>query len=352
MAKRKHPSKLVSDAKAAEAQLELSKAQTEAAKWRRRYKDAMTSASSYQEQVELLLGIQGKPPIQTFEISNNHISYDVAVVIPATDWHVEERISLETTNGKNHFNLGEAEDRIKRFYTKALRLIQWQQRLAPVGEIWHPLLGDLMSGYIHEELTETNQLSPTEASLFLQEMLCSGINLLLRKTKLPINIPTCVGNHGRTTPRKRIKTSAQNSFEWLLYMTLAKYYAKNKRVHWMVGRGYHNTQEIMGRLVRFHHGDGLRYQGGVGGITIPVNKAISQWDKAKSVDFDIFGHWHTFFWGYNKWIACGSLMGYSEYSVEIKAEHQHPTQTFIVIDRRYGVTVAVPIFVTSAGKKK
>ncbi|GAI55192.1 unnamed protein product, partial [marine sediment metagenome] len=105
-------------------------------------------------------------------------------------------------------------------------------------------------------------------------------------------------------------------------MTLAKYYAKNKRVHWMVGRGYHNTQEIMGRKVRFHHGDGLRYQGGVGGISIPVNKAIAQWDKVQVVDFDIFGHWHTFLPHYPKWVSCGSLMGYSEFSVEIKAEFQ------------------------------
>jgi len=351
MTKRK-PKDLVSDAKTQDIQLELSRAKTEAARWRRRYKDAIASASSYQEQVEFLLGVAGKPPTQDFQIPVGKPSSGVAVVVPATDWHVEERISLESTNGKNHFNLEEAEKRIKRFYGKILHLIQWQQRLAPVAEIWHPILGDLLTGYIHEELIETNELSPTEASLFLQEMICSGIDLLLRKTKLPIYVPTCVGNHGRTTPRKRIKTSAQNSFEWLLYMTLAKFYAKNNRIHWMIGRGYHNTQRIMGRRVRFHHGDGLRYQGGVGGITIPVNKAIAQWDKAQAVDADVFGHWHTFLWGYNKWICCGSLMGYSEYSVEIKAEHQHPTQTFIVIDRRYGVTVAAPIFVTSAKREQ
>jgi len=184
----------------------------------------------------------------------------------------------------------------------------------------------------------------------LQEMICSGIDFLLRKTRLPIYMPTCVGNHGRTTPRKRIKTSYKNSYEWLLYMTLAKYYSATSRVRWMVGKGYHNTQEIMGRKVRFHHGDGLRYQGGVGGISIPVNKAIAQWDKVQVVDFDIFGHWHTFLPHYPKWVSCGSLMGYSEFSVAIKAEFQHPTQTFIVIDRNYGMTLATPIFLEKAGK--
>ena len=191
---------------------------------------------------------------------------------------------------------------------------------------------------------ETNALSPVEAVVFLRDMICSGIDLLLRETYLPIFIPTCVGNHGRTTVKKRIKTSCKNSYEWLLYMTLARHYEGNPRVKFSVGTGYHNTQEIMGRKVRFHHGDGLRYMGGVGGISIPVNKSIAQWDKVSPADFDIFGHWHTFLTYYPKWVSCGSLMGYSEYSVEIKADFQHPTQAFIVIDRKYGLVQSTPIF--------
>jgi len=349
--KKRNAKKLVNDAQIASTDLALAKATTEAARWKRKWKDAVATAASLEEQMELLIGIQGTPAIQKFEQLKKGGSRGVAVVVPATDWHVEERVSREATNGKNEFNLSIAEARIKRFYQKILELIDWQRNLAPVKELWHPLLGDLMSGYIHEELMESNSLSPTEACLFLQEMICSGIDLLRREVKLPIIIPTCVGNHGRTTPRKRIKTSHKNSYEWLLYMTLAKYYHANKASPWwIVGKGYHNTQEIMGRKVRFHHGDGLRYQGGIGGISIPVNKAVAQWDKVQVVDFDIFGHWHTFLSHYPKWVSCGSLMGYSEFSVEIKAEFQHPTQTFIVIDRDYGMTLATPIFLEKAGK--
>lgn len=345
---RRKPSKLVSDAGRATAEILLAKTQAETAKWKRKCKDALTLAAGLERQMQMLAEMPKVPAIQQFASIPKGKSRGVAVVVPATDWHVEERIELETTNGKNEFNLDVAEDRIKQFYQKVLRLIDWQNHLAPVVEIWHPLLGDLLSGHIHEDLVESNSLSPTEACVFLQEMICSGIDFWLKKTKLPIFIPTCVGNHGRTTPKKRIKTSCRNSFEWLLYTTLAKYYAKNRRVHWSVGRGYHNTVEIMGRKVRFHHGDNLRYQGGVGGISIPVNKAIAQWDKVEVVDFDVFGHWHTYLTNYPKWVACGSLMGYSEYSVAIKAEFQHPTQTFMVIDRNYGMTLSTPIFLTKA----
>lgn len=344
MSKRK-PIDLVNDATIEGHDLELAKVKTEVAKWQRKHKEATRTAVEMEARADVLLGLTDPPPIQQFKRVRKTKSGTVAVVVPASDWHVEERVFSASVNGKNHFDICVAERRIKVFYQKVLEMIEWQNHQATVGELWHPILGDLLSGYIHEELLETNTLSPTEACVFLQEMICSGINLWLRETKLPIYIPTCCGNHSRTTAKKRIKTNHRNSFEWLLYMTLAKYYASNRRVTWMVGEGHHNIQTIMGRKVRFHHGDGLRYNGGVGGITIPVNKAIDKWQKITTCDFDIFGHWHQYLYHYPSWVSCGSLIGYSEYALEVcKAEFQHPTQAFIVIDRGLGISLCTPIY--------
>ena len=321
------------------------------AAWRKRYEQALIENIELNKRMDAIVSLNSGIVPKTIKPKAGSKPEGVAVIAPATDWHVEETIFPEAVNFKNEFNLNEAEARIGRYYRKIVELMDWQSYLAPISELWHPLLGDLLTGYIHEELLETNSLSPTEACVFLQEMICSGVDFLLKNTRVPIFIPTCVGNHGRTTIKKRIKTSFKNSYEWLLYKTLEKHYARNSRVCFMVGQGYHNIQTVMGRKVRFHHGDGLRYNGGVGGITIPVNKSIAQWNKSVPVDFDIFGHWHTFLANYPTWISCGTLMGYSEFSVEIKADFQHPTQTFIVIDRRYGLTQATPIFLTKPSRE-
>lgn len=333
-------------------ELILAKTRTDTALWKRRYNEAIRAGLAIQRQMDAITGLGGVPVIQKFKRPGRLKSNRVAVVVPASDWHVEERVEKEAVNGKNEFNIKIAEERIKVFYTKVPELIDWQEHQVLVAEIWHPLLGDLLSGYIHEELIETNAMSPTEACVFLQEMICSGIDFWLKETKLPIILPTCCGNHSRTTARKRIKTNYANSFEWLLYVTLAKFYRNNSRVTWLIGRGYHNIQTIMGRKVRFHHGDGLRYMGGVGGITIPVNKAIAQWQKVNTVDFDIFGHWHQFLWNYPTWVCCPALIGYTEFSVEIKAEFQHPAQAFIVIDRGLGMPLAYPIYLTKPWRKR
>ena len=357
---RRKPSKVVADAKHETTELAIAKAKNDVKKWRAKYRDAVDQSVELEQRLDAAMSIKfaasikrpAKKARSRIVAMRNVKRSGVAAIAPATDWHVEERIFPEGVNGKNSFDIKEAEKRIRRFYQQILELIEHQNHLARVVELWHPLLGDLLTGYIHEELMETNELSPTEAVAFLQDMISDGVNLLLRETKLPIFIPTCVGNHGRTTIKKRIKTSFKNSYEWLLYKWLERSYASNSRVTFFVGEGYHNVQNVVGRKVRFHHGDGLRYNGGVGGITIPVNKSVAQWNTVDPVDLDVFGHWHTFLVNYPTWISCGSLMGYSEYSVEIKASFQHPTQTFIVLDSDYGVVEAKPIFLTDAWRKR
>jgi hypothetical protein len=101
--------------------------------------------------------------------------------------------------------------------------------------------------------------------------------------------------------------------------------------------------DVFGVRLRFHHGDGIKYGGGVGGITIPVNKAIAQWNRAHYADLDIVGHYHQFFDGGN-FIANGSVIGWSPYSLWIKASFEPPQQAFFLLDSKYRrKTVVAPI---------
>ena len=87
----------------------------------------------------------------------------------------------------------------------------------------------------------------------------------------------------------------------------------------------------------------MRYQGGVGGIFIPVNKAIAQWNRFKKAYLDIFGHFHQFIDGGN-FICNGSIIGYGPFSLLIKAAYEPPRQSFLLIDKNRGKTIVAPIF--------
>ena len=204
------------------------------------------------------------------------------------------------------------------------------------------VLGDLISGYIHEELVEENQLGPMEAVLKVRDHLQGGIRFLKKEVKCKsFRVVACYGNHGRITKKKRHGSAYKTSLEWLLYLMLA---AEDEEVKWEVARGYHNIVDVKGNLVRAHHGDAMRYLGGSGGITIPVNKAVDKWNKGRRVGYDVFGHWHQFMRSWD-WVCCGSLIGYNAFAVSIKAEFQPPTQTFMVFDRNKGLVSAEPVFV-------
>ncbi len=275
-----------------------------------------------------------KPPrLKSVERRPRHKSRSTAsAIISLGDWHVEERVDAKVCSGLNHFDLDIAEKRIHTTFERAVEQLETEQQISNIQEIVLGFLGDHITGAIHEELLESNYLSPCEASLFAQEGMMWGIAYLLKNTSLPIRVVTCNGNHGRTTQRKRISTSHKNSYEWLTYQQTSKFYRNEPRVWWQIGTGYHNYLDVQGKVVRFHHGDAIKYQGGVGGITIPVLKAISSWDRAKHADLDIFQHWHQQLF-HRKFIAGNCLIGYNAYALEIKADYSPPSQTLVVIDK-------------------
>lgn len=264
-------------------------------------------------------------------------------IILASDWHCEESVNPDIVNGKNEFDLEIADRRITKFFQSSLRMIEIWRAGTKIDSCVLALLGDFFSGYIHEELKELNALSPTHAVKWVQERIAAGIDMLLKEGKFKeIIIPCCMGNHGRTIMKKPASTMYRNSYEWLMYNNLAMKYDKNKRVKFLISDGYHNIMKIFDTRVRFHHGDGMRYLGGVGGISIPVNKSITAWNASDPCDLDIFGHFHQLK-DSGDWICNGSLIGYNGYALSIKARFETPKQALVMIEKKRGRTACLPI---------
>ena len=116
----------------------------------------------------------------------------------------------------------------------------------------------------------------------------------------------------------------------------------NERVKFVLQEGYHIYLKVYDKMIRFHHGHNIKYQGGVGGLSIPLNKAISQWDKAVRADLSVCGHWHQRK-DFGNAMVNGSLIGYNAYAVSIKADYEKPQQTFFLLDRDRGKTIVAPI---------
>lgn len=294
---------------------------------------------------EKLAAISISKSPQTIKIKTPPHSKSLSAVpfIIASDWHVEEEVKPATVNGLNSFNLKEADNRIAMFFNNSIRLLEKESRDIKVDTVVLALLGDFISSNIHEELSENCQLRPIEAIVWVQERLIAGIKLLLSKTKYDFVIVCHSGNHSRITKKIHNSTEAGNSLEYLMYKNIEAVFAGNKRIKMIVAEGYHSYLNLYGRTIRLHHGHGIKYGGGIGGIFIPTYKAIAQWNKAKKADLDIMGHFHQLKNGGN-FICNGSLIGWSAYCVRIKADFERPLQKFFMFASNGFVIGEYPIF--------
>jgi hypothetical protein len=263
----------------------------------------------------------------------------------AGDWHAEENVRPEQVNGLNRFNLEIADKRITKFYQNVALVLEINRHGVDIPTIIHPLLGDFFSGHIHEDLAEITELSPTESVKWLVRRLEGGIRYLLDQADPKrLILPCTIGNHSRTTKKPRVSTAQKHSLEWLMYHWLADRFEHEKEVEFTIAEGYHLMVDCHGLQMRIHHGDWMNYQGGIGGLSIPLLKAIAQWDTSIRADIDVIAHWHQFR-DYGKAVVNGSLIGWSPYSIKIKAAFEPPTQAFFLVDAEHRrKTMCTPIF--------
>ena len=266
----------------------------------------------------------------------------------ASDLHIEERVDLQKTNGLNEHSLEISEEKMYKYWRNVVSLVKMTQMKTDVVShvLW--LGGDLFSGWIHEDLVPGSECSPTEAIVLLRKWITSGIQYLESSLDVPrIIVPCNFGNHGRTTMRPRIATAKECSYEWMLYQMLQEDFSKNKRVEFIVPEGEFTYLTLCpGYRIRFTHGDSVRYGGGIGGLSIPLNKRIAKWDEGIYANLTVLGHLHQAA-DFGRAIVNGSLIGYSEYALHIAASPEPAQQMFFAVDlERRQKTIVCPIHVT------
>lgn len=291
-----------------------------------------------------IMNAAGEPAVYEITPSRSKGDVEAAVIMVASDWHVEEIVEPGSVNNLNEYNPEISERRAQKFFRSGMRLTNIMQKDVRVGTIVLPLLGDFITNDIHPELAENNAQLPVEAIMTAQSYIASGIAFLLEHFDGKLVIPCHSGNHGRTTHKVHMASEHGHSLEFFMYQNLAKFFRSEDRVYFEIPQAYHSYLRIYDQTVRFHHGHSILFYGGVGGIYIPVNKAISQWNQAHRADLDIFGHFHQMRDGH-RFLSNGSLIGYNAFGLRIKAEYEPPRQAFTVIDNKHGRTATWPILV-------
>ncbi len=322
---------------------ELARLRAEVATLRGRYTAALGQIDRERERADALAGlkgIEGKRPAIKASKGKRH---PATMVVLLSDIHCEETVRPETVNGLNAFDLDVCDARINELSERFFTLLDHERQLCRIDRVCVWLGGDLISGMIHPELAEENSLHPLAALRWIGERLRGFLDAVADNAKEVLVVTSC-GNHGRTTEKLRTN-EADTSYEHHLYVTMAAA-EQRKNVAWQIGEGHLNYVDLDGFAIRFMHGHAVRFQGGIGGIHVPLNKAIAAWDSTRRADLTCLGHWHQFSWSRSgRYVTNGSVIGPSAYSVRIKASYEPPCQAAFVVDHhRREVTRAYPVF--------
>lgn len=266
-----------------------------------------------------------------------------------SDVHFEEAVSKAMTNGNNEYNPTIATERLMRFFENFLLLVEKERFHSDIKVACIGFLGDFITGHIHDDLIESNHLSPLEAISEVQKVLIKGLEYLVEYGNFDKIIVPCVpGNHGRTTSKKRFATGYKNSFEMHMYDNLQLFfsrYSKGKdKIEFLTSQNELVYKDFFDYTVRFGHGDHFGYgNGGTG----PLIKWLSEMNKQKHADMTFIGHWHKILLEpTSDAMVNGSVIGLNSYAMQFGGYNTRPQQIFALLDQKKGFTMRTHIEVT------
>lgn len=298
-----------------------------------------------QRSLEKYVNIEGYDPkkfaIQTPEKKGAH---EAAVILQWSDWHVEETVLSTTVNGLNSYDIPLAKKRCTAIFKNGLKLIDIQRAGVDIKDLVIHLGGDFITGYIHPEGEQTNELSPINACKYAIDLLVSGIEYYLSNGGFnQIRIVCSRGNHGRTTKKMQSNDFEMNN-EMFIYYFLMTHFKKEPRILFQATESSYSYLTVYDRTLRFFHGHQVKYKGGIGGMTVPMVKLILRLDANKPAYYNFMGDKHTYCQPTPDCQVNGSLIGYNAYAAEFGLPFQQAIQAFTLLDSKRGVTVKAPIF--------
>jgi len=265
-----------------------------------------------------------------------------------SDLHWGEVVHPSQINGVNKFNVKIAHARMDRLAQTAIDLLRIVSPAMDYPGIVVPLGGDMISGNIHEELSQSNEMQtmPTVVDLYGK---LAGFLKLLADTFGRVFVPCVTGNHGRDTHKVYAKDRHHTSFDWLLYVFLAKHFEGDERLTFLIPDGPDAYYRIYGHRYLLTHGDQFRGGDGMIGALGPIIRGDHR-KRSRNTQIDmgydtmLLGHWHQYM-HLTRLIVNGSLKGYDEYAYASNFPFEVPQQALWLTHPTHGITYRMPVYV-------
>jgi len=138
-----------------------------------------------------------------------------------SDAHYGEVVVPAEMDGYNAYNLAIAAVRTQKFFTRTVLLAQSFLAGVKYDGIVLAINGDLVSGDIHEELVETNEITTYETILWAVPLIRAGIRVFTEVFG-KVHVVAAPGNHGRNSKLPRYKKRTANNADTMIAKLVAQ----------------------------------------------------------------------------------------------------------------------------------
>ena len=280
------------------------------------------------------------------------------VVAPLSDTHIGEYVDYQQMSGLNSYNFDIFNKRLSGWASQVLTLVSLRREAVPIDELVIPMLGDMISGDIHEELSNTNLDNCMQQMIRGANLLGQALMFLAPHFK-KIRVPCGVGNHGRMTRKPPMKDKYMD-WDYMLYQWIAAFCQNQKNIEFDIRKSYVSTFKVFDKNVLIMHGDSASGAGSLTTITRVLTnlRSVLQYRKGlepeagevhtdlldpnilpASFDSVMMGHFHRtdeIDIGTGHALICGCMKGGDEFALQRLAVITKPQQLITYWHPKYG----------------
>lgn len=261
-----------------------------------------------------------------------------------SDAHIEETVKSASVMGLNEYNIKIARERIEKYFANLVSCLNTDK----VEYLLFASLGDTISGFIHEELSQTNELTPLEATFEAQNLIYNGLKYICDNTELKrIKFVGIVGNHSRVTKKIQHSNGYKMSYEWLMYKNIQKQAElEGLPIEFDIPESEMAIEDTSdGKRFLFIHGFQIKGSGNgtVCGIYPSLGRLSLKYGKVYKQDKIYLGHFHSCISIPNA-VVNGSIIGYNSYALTNGFAYEEPSQMYELYDTNIGQLLTRQIY--------
>lgn len=313
--------------------------------------EAVLRAENLAREIELISAVESQPRPEWLTPGNAAKDHHGTIMALFSDFHYGEVVEPSEMAWYNAYNKEIADARIRRFFERTILMSRRFLAGVKYDGIVMPSLGDGISGEIHEEFCETNELTNYEAAELLIPLLEAGIGEFADEFG-KVHVPCVPGNHPRDRRKPRYKGRVKHNADTFIMKQVARAFANDDRVTFDIPDGIMADFQVYDTRFRMEHGDEAKGGSGIQGAMLPIALMTHRRRKqaqAEGRPFDVLlmGHWHQYMSMVGKgFVVNGAGKGYDEYARGKAFEPEAPQQALLVVTPEHGIGVQAPLFVS------